>query len=67
MKQENKIQELKSCPFCGRKAIIEHWSSGGIMYMVRCNNADCPVPLNGYPAGYDLNDVIERWNRRTDK
>lgn len=66
MKQENKIQELKPCPFCGRKAIIEHWSGGGIMYMAKCNNTDCPVPLNGYPTGHDLNDVIERWNRRTD-
>ena len=63
-----KMPELKilPCPFCGRKPIIEHWSSGGIMYMVKCNNPDCPVPVNSYPTGRNLNDVEDEWNKRSD-
>lgn len=34
------------------------------MYMVKCNNPDCPVPLESYPNGHRLDDVIEEWNRR---
>lgn len=56
--------ELKPCPFCGKKPIIERWNSGGSMYMVKCNNPDCPVPVNGYPAGHNLDEVKEQWNRR---
>lgn len=55
---------LESCPFCGRKPIIEHWSSGGKMYMVKCNNPDCPVPVESYPKGHNLSEVIAEWNRR---
>lgn len=57
-------KELKPCPFCGKKPIIEHWSSDGMMYMVKCNNPDCPVPVVSYPNGRDLNMVIKEWNRR---
>lgn len=35
-----------------------------MMYMVKCNNSDCPVPTNGYPKGRDLAKVKEKWNRR---
>lgn len=57
--------ELKPCPFCGKtNIIVEKWSSGGMMYMVKCNNSDCPVPTNGYPTGRDLAKVKEEWNRR---
>lgn len=38
------MEKLKPCPFCGGKAITERWASGGIMYMVKCNNPDCAVP-----------------------
>lgn len=59
--------ELKPCPFCrGNNIVVEHWSSGGTMYMVKCNNPDCPVPPNGYPAGQNLDAVKEEWNRRAD-
>ena len=57
-------EALKPCQICGRKPIIERWSSGGKMYMVKCNNPDCPVPLDGYPAGHNLDEVKDRWNRR---
>ena len=58
--------ELKPCPFCGKKPIIETWSSGGNMYMVKCGNMDCPVPLDGYPSGHRLDEVKEAWNRRVE-
>lgn len=56
--------KIKPCPLCGWKPIIEHWSSGGIMYMVKCNNPDCPAPVNSYPTGRNLNDVEDEWNKR---
>ena len=55
---------LKPCPFCGHKAKIETWSSGGAMYMAKCINPDCGVPDSGYPTGHDLKKVIGEWNRR---
>lgn len=58
--------ELKPCPLCGGKAIIERWSSAGSMFMVKCKNPDCPVPPNGYPRGHNLSDVKSEWNRRAD-
>ncbi len=54
---------LKPCRHCGRKAIIEHWSSGGAMYMVKCNNPDCWYP-ESYPRGNSLPKIIAEWNRR---
>lgn len=58
--------KLKPCPICGKHPIIEHWCSGEMMYMVKCNNPDCPVPENGYPSGSDLKEVKDEWNRRSD-
>lgn len=59
------METLKSCPKCKKHNIkIEKWRSGGIMYMVKCNNPDCPVPENGYPSGRDLEKVKQEWNRR---
>lgn len=57
-------KELKPCPICGKGAWLEQWSSGGIMYMIKCNNPDCPVPMSGYPASHDLDETIDEWNRR---
>ncbi len=57
-------EELKKCRICGKKPIIERWSSGGMMYMVKCNHPDCPIPEDGYPTGKNLPDVIAEWNRR---
>lgn len=61
------MKDTKLCPcrICQRINIkVETWSSGGRMYMVKCNNSDCPVPTEGYPTGRDLPSVIEEWNRR---
>ena len=35
--------------------------------MAKCNNPDCSVPDEDYPSGYNLNDVCEEWNRRTEE
>lgn len=51
-------KELESCPFCGRKPVIEHLSSGEIMYMIKCGNPNCPVPVVSYPAGHDFDEVL---------
>lgn len=48
------MEKLELCPLCERKPIIEHWSSGGTIYMVKCNNPDCPVPATSYPKGHNL-------------
>ena len=57
--------KLKPCPTCKKhNIVVETWTSGGRMYMVRCSNPDCPVPADGYPTGWHLEDVIEAWNRR---
>ena len=58
------MENLKPCHLCGKTPKIEHWSSGGMMYMVKCNNPDCPVPVMSYPAGYNLSEVISEWTRR---
>lgn len=56
---------LKPCRICGKNnVVIERWSSGGTMYMVKCNNSECPVPKEGYPTGRDLREVKEEWSRR---
>lgn len=60
--------ELKPCPLCGWTNIkIETWSSGGKMFMCKCNNPDCQVPTNGYPKGRNLEKVKEEWNRRAER
>lgn len=57
--------KLLTCPLCGKSNIvIETWVSGKRMYMVKCNNADCPVPINGFPTGTNLDEVKNEWNRR---
>lgn len=61
------MNELKPCPFCGKKPIIETWPSCGRMYMVKCNNPDCPVPLDGYPSGHNPDVVKKAWNRRAEE
>lgn len=59
------MEKLKPCRYCGKgNIIVERWSSGRLMYMVKCNNPDCPVPPEGYPKGRDLAEVKTEWNKR---
>ena len=55
---------LNRRPICGKRAIIERWSSGGTMCMAKCANMTCPVPNDGYPSGHNLDEVIKEWNAR---
>ena len=57
--------KLKPCRRCGgTNIVIERWSSGGPMFMVKCNNPDCPVPEDGFPVERNPDVVKENWNRR---
>ena len=60
-------EKLELCPFCGNNPIIEIWSSGGIMYIVKCNNPDCAIPADEYPRGHNLDEVISDWNNKVNK
>lgn len=55
---------MEKCRFCGKSPIVERWSSGGMMYMVKCNNPNCCVPTEGYPTGRNLEEVAKEWNKR---
>ena len=57
------MSELKPCRKCGKRAIIESWSSGGMMYMAKCGNPDC---FEHYPRGHSLPQVITEWNQMQD-
>lgn len=54
---------MNKCKLCGKNPIVERWSSGGLMYMIKCNNPDCPAPIDGYPKGRNLEEVMKEWNR----
>lgn len=32
--------------------------------MIRCPHPDCPVPVDGYPKGRNLEEVEQEWNKR---
>ena len=55
----NEMNELKPCPFCGRKPELRH-DDDGFSYIV-CANDNCYVRTDGH-----LNDnaAIKAWNRR---
>ena len=57
--QANKMNELKPCPFCGRKPELRR-DDDGFSYIV-CANDNCYVRTDGH-----LNDnaAIKAWNRR---
>lgn len=57
--------ELNPCRCCRHKAIIEKWSSGGMMYMVKCSNSDCKSWE--YSSGHNLPAVINLWNENNPK
>ena len=58
----NEMNELKPCPFCGRKPELRR-DDDGFSYIV-CANDNCYVRIDGY-----LNDnaAIKAWNRRADE
>ena len=77
MKQENKIAELKPCPFCGKEIDTEKnvyiperdWTpsfydpdSGGNPIAIHC---ECG--LDFCPGTWDYKEFVEAWSKRANK
>lgn len=60
-----KDNHLKSCPFCGGKAEIEHFDNGECeMYQIRCKNPNCQAETPSYDNAEDVTNV---WNKRNNE
>ena len=58
--------ELKPCPFCGKKAYVaQRKRIAGDRFSVMCSNKTCIAsePQKYYYARYE---AVENWNRRVD-
>lgn len=58
-------KRLKPCKTCGVKPVLEHWSSGGPMFAVRCDNPDRPNSCDlafHYSKCRNPQEAIKRWN-----
>lgn len=54
--------ELKPCPFCGDKGVVQR---SGYCFWVCCSNRDCPIePRTHWFSNYL--SAIKVWNRRAD-
>lgn len=61
------MDELKTCPFCGGKAMLiaNRYRHEQTTFFVKCSNSECPV----IPETYEMESiasVIANWNRRAD-
>lgn len=57
------LQDLKPCPFCGEKAVLETFTTAMEKvprYRVRCSNCFCETNWDFFSK----EDVIKAWNRR---
>ena len=53
-------EQLKPCPFCGRKATFyqDEWGFN----LVSCHNVDCPIePCS---QNKDIEQAVKDWNKR---
>ena len=60
-----KDRRLKPCKTCGTKPVLEHWSSGGPMFAVRCDNPDRPDSCDDafyYSKCRNPDETVRRWN-----
>ena len=60
-----KSRKLKPCKTCGTRPVLEHWSSGGKKYAVRCDNPDRPVSCDEafyYSMCGNPDEAKRRWN-----
>ena len=58
-------EELKPCPFCGRKPHVYHGAHGGEYGdSVECDQDDCPQPDSDGPAWHYTSwpEAVRRWN-----
>ena len=56
--------ELKPCPFCGRKAKPIKWVDGGnVVFGVQCTNIIC-IAFDIKPQYETEKSANEAWNRR---
>ena len=56
--------ELKSCPFCGGKAKLEHLSKSSVVY---CRDCRASTKAVEYSPEYASDEkAIEAWNRRAE-
>ena len=56
--------ELRKCPFCGSKGVINYQEALDA-WIVECSNVTCPA---SYMIGWDYDteeEAIEFWNRRS--
>lgn len=59
------MAELKPCPFCGGKAVLEHDYDGRGYSYIRC--CGCFIKGNRFSVKFDKasdDEAIEAWNRR---
>lgn len=59
-------KRLKPCKTCGTNPVLEHWSSGGPMYAVRCDNPDRPDSCSDafyYSMSNNADEAITKWNK----
>jgi hypothetical protein len=60
------MNEIKECPFCGAKPLIEPWHGGArTKHMVYCGNDYCFV--GPQVTGETKSEAIERWNTRVNE
>ena len=57
------MDNLKPCPFCGCKAIIDQWPVSNKLY-VRCPNSNCILNHGTGLKDGTLKKHIKIWNRR---
>ena len=62
-----KMPELKPCPFCGGKALLDHVQTGLGASYIRCEK--CGLESIRFIKSFEVasdDRVIEYWNRRAD-
>ena len=66
MRDQNLVNELRPCPFCGGRAAIVHKKEPvGECWKVYCMNEDCWCEAST-PAYNRRETAVEAWNRRAD-
>ena len=68
-------EQLKQCPFCGRKpSKYGYWSAGhpsadnGYTYIIECQNRGCNAKIIrwAFRKSWAIKSAVEAWNRRSE-